>query len=206
MTRVKVCGITNPEDALCAVALGAAALGFVFYEKSPRFIRPEEAGKIISLLPPFVTKVGVFVNAGADYLREARDVAGFNVCQFHGDETPEFCAAFGENYIKAIRVRDEGSLSAVDIYDTDVFLFDAYSPDAYGGTGENFSWEVLPRRKLEDKFVILSGGLNPDNVRQAVQTVGPYAVDVSSGVEASPGIKDHLKLKRFMEAAGYGQD
>ena len=201
-----MCGITNSEDALCAVRLGAAALGFVFYEKSPRFVKPEEAGEIIRQLPPFVTKVGVFVNAEADYLREAKDVAGFDVCQFHGDETPEFCAAFAENYIKAIRVKDAGSLDAVGLYDTDAFLFDAYSPDAYGGTGENFSWGVLSGRKLGDKFVILSGGLNSDNVRNAIRAVNPCAVDVSSGVESSPGIKDHAKLKRFMEAAGYGQD
>ena len=205
MTRVKVCGITNPEDALCAVRLGASALGFVFYQESPRFISPEEAGEIIRQIPPFVTKVGVFVNAGADYLKEARDVAGFDVYQFHGDETPEFCAAFAENYIKAVRVKNAESLHAVELYDTDAFLFDTYSPDAYGGTGENFSWDVLSRRKLEDKSVILSGGLNSDNVRDAIRAVNPYAVDVSSGVESSPGIKDHLKLKWFMEAASYGQ-
>ena len=206
MTRVKVCGITNSEDAFCAVRLGASALGFVFYEKSPRFISPKEAREVISRIPPFVTKVGVFVNAEADYLRKAKDIAGFDVYQFHGDETPEFCAAFGENYIKAVRVKNAESLNAVELYDTDAFLFDAYSPDAYGGTGESFSWDVLSRRKLEDKFVILSGGLNSDNVRDAVQKVNPYAVDVSSGVESSPGIKDHLKLKRFMEAASHGQD
>ncbi len=206
MTRVKVCGITNSEDAFCAVQLGATALGFVFYEKSPRFVTPSEAGKIIKQIPPFVTKVGVFVNAEADYLREARGVAGFDVYQFHGDETPEFCAAFGEDYIKAVRVKDASSLDAVELYDTDAFLFDAYSPDAYGGTGENFSWDVLSRRKLGDKFVILSGGLTPENVRDAIQAVNPYAVDVSSGVESSPGIKDHLKLKRFMEAASYEQN
>ena len=201
-----MCGITSSEDALCAVRLGASALGFIFYEKSPRFISPEEAGEVIRRIPPFVTKVGVFVNAGADYLREARDIAGFDIYQLHGDETPEFCAAFGEKYIKAIRVKDAGSLDAVELYDTGAFLFDAYSPDAYGGTGETFSWDVLSRRKPGDKFVILSGGLDPDNVRDAIRAVNPYAVDVSSGVERSPGIKDHLELKRFMEAAGYGQD
>lgn len=206
MRRVKVCGITNLEDALCAVRFGASALGFVFYEKSPRFVKPEEAGKIIRRIPPFVTKVGVFVNAEADYLREAKGIAGFDVYQFHGDETPEFCATFGEDYIKAIRVKDAGSLDAVNLYDADAFLFDAYSPDAYGGTGENFSWDVLSGRKLGDKFVILSGGLNPDNVRNAIRAVNPYAVDVSSGVESSPGVKDHTKLKRFMEAVGYGQN
>lgn len=203
-----MCGITDSEDALCAVRLGASALGFVFYEKSPRFVTPAEAGEIIKRLPPFVTKVGVFVNAEAGYLREARDIAGFDVYQFHGDETPEFCATFGEDYIKAVRVKDKDadSLRAVELYDTDAFLFDAYSPDAYGGTGENFSWDVFSGRKLGDKFVILSGGLNSDNVRDAIRAVNPYAVDVSSGVESSPGVKDHLKLKRFMEAAGYGQN
>ena len=206
MTRIKVCGITNPEDALCAVRLGATALGFVFYEKSPRFVKPEEAGEIIRQVPPFVTKVGVFVNAEVDYLREAKDVAGFDLYQFHGDETPEFCATFGEDYIRAIRVKDAGSLDAVELYDTDAFLFDAYSPDAYGGTGENFAWDVLSRRKLEGKFVILSGGLNPDNVRDAIRAVDPYAVDVSSGVESSPGIKDQTKLERFMEAVSDGQN
>lgn len=206
MSRVKVCGITNSEDALCAVRLGASALGFIFYEKSPRFITPREAGEVIRQIPPFVTKVGVFVNAGADYLREARDAAGFDIYQFHGDETPEFCAAFGEDYIKVIRVKDAGSLDTVELYDTDAFLFDTYSPDAYGGTGENFSWDVLSSRKLEGKFVILSGGLNPDNVRDAIRAVNPYAVDVSSGVESSPGVKDHLEIKRFIEAASYGQN
>lgn len=200
-----MCGITSSEDALCAVRLGVSALGFVFYEKSPRFISPEEAGEVIRRIPPFVTKVGVFVNAEADYLREAKAIAGFDVYQFHGDETPEFCAAFGENYIKAIRVRNAESLSAVELYDTDAFLFDAYSPDAYGGTGENFSWDVLSSREFGNKFVILSGGLNSDNVRDALRAVNPCAVDVSSGVESSPGIKDHLKLERFMEAASYGQ-
>ena len=200
-----MCGITNSEDAFCAVRLGATALGFVFYEKSPRFVAPEEAGEIIRRIPPFITKVGVFVNAEADYLRETKDVAGFDVYQFHGDESPEFCAAFGEDYIKAVRVKDAGSLDAVELYDTDAFLFDAYSPDAYGGTGENFSWDVLARRKLEGKFVILSGGLNPDNVCDAIRAVDPYAVDVSSGVESSPGIKDHTKLERFMEAVSDGQ-
>ena len=206
MTKVKVCGITNSEDALCAVRLGASALGFIFYEKSPRFITPREAGEVIRQIPPFVTKVGVFVNAEATSLREAKEIAGFDVYQFHGDETPEFCATFGGDYIKVIRVKNAGSLDAINLYDTDAFLFDTYSPDAYGGTGENFSWDVLARRKLEDKFVILSGGLNPDNVCDAIRAVDPYAVDVSSGVESSPGIKDHTKLERFMEAVSDGQN
>ena len=201
-----MCGITSLEDALFAARAGASALGFVFYEKSPRFISPEDAGEIIRRIPPFVARVGVFVNAGADYLREARDIAGFDVYQFHGDEPPEFCSAFAGNYIKAVRVRSAESLDAVELYDTDAFLFDAYSPDAYGGTGESFSWDVLSGRKLGNRFVILSGGLDADNVRDAIRAVNPYAVDVSSGVESSPGVKDHPKLKRFLEAAGYGQN
>ena len=201
-----MCGITSLEDALFAARAGASALGFVFYEKSPRFISPEDAGEIIRRIPPFVARVGVFVNAGADYLREAKDTAGFDVYQFHGDETPEFCSAFAGNYIKAVRVKSAESLDAVDLYDTDAFLFDAYSPDAYGGTGESFSWDVLSGRKLGNRFVILSGGLDADNVRDAIRAVNPHAVDVSSGVESSPGVKDHLKLKRFLEAAGYGQN
>ncbi|MCY3986396.1 MAG: phosphoribosylanthranilate isomerase [Candidatus Dadabacteria bacterium] len=204
MTRVKLCGITSIRDALCAVQLGVSALGFVFDQKSPRFITPAKAGEIIRQIPPFVTKVGVFVNATADCLRETKDIAGFDLYQFHGEEPPEFCTAFGEPYVKAIRVKDAESLEAVAFYDTNAFLFDTYSPDAYGGTGEKFSWEVLSGRKLEDKFVILSGGLDSGNVCDAIQAVNPYAVDVSSGVESSPGVKDHLKLRRFMEAAAYG--
>ena len=201
MTRIKVCGITNLRDALFAAELGADALGFVFYEKSPRFVTFAEAGNIMDRLPPFVTKVGVFVNAGMDFLARAKEEAGFDVFQLHGDETPEFCSSLGERYIKAVRVRDAESVSEVGLYDTDCFLFDGWSPDAYGGSGTGFSWEILDAETLSGRVVVLSGGLDCENVSRAVREVRPHAVDVSSGVEASPGIKDHSKLRRFMEAA-----
>ena len=196
-----MCGITNLRDALRAAELGADALGFVFYEKSPRFVTFAEARNITDRLPPFVTKVGVFVNADLDFLARAKGEAGFDVFQLHGDETPEFCSKLGGRYIKALRVRDEESVAAAALYDTDCFLFDGWSPDAYGGSGKGFSWEMLDSGALSDRFVILSGGLDGENVSRAVREVGPHAVDVSSGVEASPGIKDHSKLRRFMEAA-----
>ena len=196
-----MCGITNLRDALFAAELGADALGFVFYEKSPRFVTFAEAGNIMDRLPPFVTGVGVFVNAGMDFLARAKEEAGFDLFQLHGDETPEFCSGLGERYIKAVRVRDAESVSEVGLYDTDCFLFDGWSPDAYGGSGTGFSWEILDAETLSGRFVILSGGLDCENVSRAVREVRPHAVDVSSGVEASPGIKDHSKLRRFMEAA-----
>ena len=204
MTTVKVCGITSSKDARLAVSLGASALGFVFYEKSPRYIAPDEAKEIIGKLPPFVTKVGVFVNADMSFLKKTKEVAGFDVYQLHGDETPEFCAELREKYIKAVRVKNAGSLSVVNLYDTDAFLLDSYSAHAYGGTGESFSWEILEDEEFKDKFIILSGGLNPQNVADAVRRVNPYAVDVSSGVEKSPGVKDRSKLKLFMEALRNG--
>ena len=196
-----MCGITNLRDALFAAELGADALGFVFYEKSPRFVTFAEAGNIMDRLPPFVTGVGVFVNAGMDFLARAKEEAGFDLFQLHGDETPEFCSSLGERYIKAVRVRDAESVSEIGLYDTDCFLFDGWSPDAYGGSGTGFSWEILDAETLSGRFVILSGGLDCENVSRAVREVRPHAVDVSSGVEASPGIKDHSKLRRFMEAA-----
>lgn len=201
MTRIKVCGITNLRDALFAAELGADALGFVFYEKSPRFVTFGKARSVADRLPPFVTKVGVFVNADMDFLARAKEEAGFDVFQLHGDETPEFCSKLGERYIKAVRVRDAGSVSEVGLYDTDCFLFDGWSPDAYGGSGTGFSWEMLDAEALSGRFVILSGGLDCENVSRAVREARPHAVDVSSGVEASPGTKDHSKLRRFMEAA-----
>ncbi len=199
MTRVKICGITDKADALFAVTAGASALGFVFYEKSSRNISPAEAKKIIDTLPPFVIKVGVFVNAEKHFLEEAKAEAGFDVYQFHGEESPEMCAAFGKNYIKAVRIKDAESLESLDLYNTRTFLFDTWSPSAYGGTGESFSWDMLAAEKICDRFVILSGGLRPENIALAVRTVRPYAVDVSSGVESSPGVKSHSKIARFME-------
>ncbi len=200
MPKIKICGITNIEDALYAANLGVDALGFIFYKKSKRFIEPDSAKKIIDKLPPFITKVGVFVNENEDFLAESKRIAGFDIFQFHGDETPGFCNDFGRKYIKAIRVNSSQSIEAVESFNTDYFLFDTYSDDEYGGTGKTFSWDILDNSCLKDKFVILSGGLNPENVSKAIKAVNPYAVDVSSGVERSPGKKDHEKLKKFIEA------
>lgn len=201
MAKIKICGITNLDDALYAVDAGADALGFIFYKKSKRFIEPESAKTIIDKLPPFITKVGVFVNESGSRLIETQKTAGFSVFQLHGDETPSFCNQLEKKYIKAIRVGIEQSIENVRLYDTDCFLFDAFSDDEYGGTGKTFDWNLLDNSYLKDKFVILSGGLNHENVSEAINIVKPYAVDVSSGVEKSPGIKDHKKIKQFIEAA-----
>lgn len=204
MVRVKVCGITNSRDALAATNLGADALGFVFYEKSPRCVTFETAGEIIRKLPPFVTKVGVFVNADLDFMKRGRKEAGFDVFQLHGDETPEFCSALDGNYIKAIRVKDKRSVAEAENYDTDALLFDSWSESEYGGSGRSFPWEFLERVGIREKRVILSGGLDRGNVARAAREVKPYAVDVSSGVESSPGVKDHLKLAEFIKEAKIG--
>lgn len=205
MTRVKICGITNLEDALFAVAQGADALGFVFYKGSPRYIEPEKAGGIIRALPPFVTTVGVFVDAPEVFVRDAVRLSGIRVLQFHGDETPEYCRSFGIGYIKASRVRDAGSLAALEGYhDASAFLLDAYSEKGLGGTGETFDWDAAVTAKKFGR-VILAGGLTPDNVAAAVVKVKPYAVDVSSGVEASKDKKDHEAVKRFIANAKGGK-
>lgn len=204
MVRVKICGITNTGDALAAVDAGADALGFVFYTRSTRYIEPEAVGEIIASLPPFITTVGVFVNAPLDEITRIQMVAPFQVCQLHGDETPEFCASVPMRAIKAIRVAD----NAADKIDSDelasypvaALLFDTRSEQGYGGTGMSFDWKLL-KGVESPKPVILSGGLRPGNVAAAIKAVKPYGVDVSSGVEESPGKKDLIKIKEFIEAA-----
>lgn len=200
MVKIKVCGITNLEDALYAAKLGADALGFIFYKKSKRYIEPDEAKKIIDKLPPFITKVGVFVNENTSELIEAKRIAGFDIFQLHGDEPPHFCSKIPGKYIKALRVNGEKSFNDIESFGTEYFLFDTYSKEEYGGTGETFNWDLLDNSYLKDKFVILSGGLTSNNISEAIKKINPYAVDVSSGVEMSPGKKDHDKLKKFFEA------
>lgn len=200
MVKVKICGITNLDDALTAVTAGADALGFVFYEKSPRFVSPGTAGEIIRHLPPFVTTVGLFVNAEADFVNATGEKCLIDRVQLHGDECPEFCARIVRPVVKVFRVRNRESLQTIKDYRVAGFLLDAYSPDAFGGTGKSFNWELASEAKQYGP-VILAGGLTPDNVRQAVDAVGPYAVDVSSGVEAAPGKKDPDKIKAFIENA-----
>jgi phosphoribosylanthranilate isomerase len=205
MIRIKICGITNLDDAILAVDYGADALGFMFYKGSKRYISPNEAQRIISKLPPFVITVGVFVNQELDEIRNIQGQAGFDIVQLHGNESPDFCKSFGERAIKAIRVKDNESFREVESYSAEAILFDTYSNESYGGTGMSFNWEILKNFRTSKK-IILSGGLSPENVTQAIGIVNPYAVDVSSGVEGHPGKKSPEKLKRFIEAVRNGNE
>jgi len=200
MVHVKICGITRAEDAMCAVGGGADALGFVFFKDSPRYVEPEVAAKIIRALPPFVTPVGVFADADEAFVSEALSVSGVRVLQFHGSETPAFCRSFGVPYVKGFRVRDMQSLEGIEGYDASAYLLDAYSEKELGGTGMSFNWDVAVYAKRFGP-IILAGGLTPENVAQAIRQVRPYAVDVSSGIEASKGRKDHAALMRFIAEA-----
>jgi phosphoribosylanthranilate isomerase len=197
-TAVKICGITRVEDALAAARHGARAIGFVFFRGSPRYIAPSQAAAIVRALPPFVTAVGLFVNPAAEEVRAVVSRAAIQLLQFHGDETPAFCAQFGLPYVKAVRVRPGVDLLqyANDHRLACGLLFDAFSEGTYGGTGSSFDWNLIPRSVPLP--VILSGGLNPANVAQAVRAVRPWAVDVSSGVESAPGIKDAARIAAFM--------
>ncbi len=202
-TKIKICGITNMEDAMLACEWGADALGFIFYRKSKRYIAPEIARSVISSLPPFITTVGVFVNHSLEEIIAIKDKTAINMVQLHGDETPEFCSLVPLKVIKAIRVKDNLDVDKVAQYPVQAILFDTYSDAEYGGTGKSFNWEILQNISNLSN-IILSGGLSPENVAQAISTVKPYAVDVSSGVEESPGKKDHMKLKKFIEAVKNG--
>jgi phosphoribosylanthranilate isomerase len=199
MTRVKICGITNQEDALFAADAGADALGFVFYAQSPRCIAPDRAREIILRLPPFVAKVGVFVNEELDRVREIMAHCHLDYVQLHGDETPEQVAALSPRAIKSVRVRSAADIERLAQYQAVAYLLDAYHPTKPGGTGETWDWELATVAKRYGP-VILAGGLTPDNVADAIGRVHPYAVDVSSGVEAAPGVKDHQKVQRFIIA------
>jgi phosphoribosylanthranilate isomerase len=199
--RVKICGITNLADAQVAVEAGADALGFNFYEKSPRFVPTKTAAEISRVLPPFTLRVGVFVNPAEELVRRAIGECGLNLLQFHGDEPPEFCTQFGLMNMKAFRVRDAGSLKELPKYQTDAWLLDAYVSDMLGGTGEKFNWNLAVEAQRLGKPIFLAGGLVPENVAGAVQQVRPFGVDVSSGVESSPGKKDHARVRAFIKTA-----
>lgn len=201
MPRIKICGITNYDDALAAINYGADALGFVFYSKSPRAIIPEEAIKIISILPPFVTTVGVFVDKSKREIEKIASYTGVDVIQLHGSEPPEYCD-FNKKLIKAIRVKELSDLEPLNRYkNISAFLLDTYSKDVIGGTGQIFNWEIAVEAKKFGR-IILAGGLTPENIEEAVKLVQPYAVDVASGVEGTKkGIKDHKKLRLFIEKA-----
>lgn len=199
--RIKICGITNKEDAALAVDLGADALGFVFHQKSPRYVNTQKAAEICRALPVFIAKVGVFVDAGAETVKFAAQDCHLTAMQFHGLESPWFCKQFPGQAIKAIRVKDETSLKTALEYDVDAVLLDTYTEGANGGTGQTFDWALAVKAKQMLKCrIILAGGLNPENVADAIRTVRPYAVDVSSGVESAPGKKDPEKLRRFFAA------
>jgi phosphoribosylanthranilate isomerase len=197
--KVKVCGTTRLKDALLAVECGADAIGFIFYKKSPRCVSVKTAKEICSKLPPFVLRVGVFVNETADRINRIADRCGLDAVQLHGDESPAFCKKIRVRLIKAVRVKDSGSLRGLSRYPVDGFLLDTYKEDQWGGTGKVFDWELAARAKKYGP-VILAGGLNPRNVKAAIQKVKPYGVDVSSGVEQSPGKKDPKKVKAFLKA------
>lgn len=199
--KVKICGITNAPDALAAVDAGADMIGLMFYERSPRHVTSRTATEIARQVPPFVVKVGVFVNAPEDRVRRAIRECGLNLLQFHGDETPEYCVQFGLMSLKAFRIRDVDSLKTLPAYPTDAWLLDTYAPGKPGGTGETFNWDLAVEAQRFGRPVFLAGGLTPENVAEAVRKVQPYAVDVSSGVESAPGKKDPDKIRRFITAA-----
>ena len=198
-TAVKICGITTSKDALAAARCGAYAVGFIFCSASPRHVNFARAADIMRTLPPFVTAVGVFVNPSAAEVEAALSETQLNVIQFHGEETPEFCGQFGVPYVKAVRVRPDVDLIqyARRYGAARGLLLDAYVPGSHGGTGSTFDWKLIPRELPLP--VILSGGLAPANVAAAIEQVRPYAVDVSSGVESAPGVKDERKIAAFME-------
>lgn len=200
MVRVKICGITSVTDALIAVEAGADALGFVFHADSPRNVTPETAAGIIDALPPFVQAVGLFVNRDSGFVNEAAVRCRLDLVQLHGDEPPQLCDAVERRVIKAFRVRDSASIEPIRHYRVAAYLLDAWSPAAYGGTGHTFNWEIAKRVKSFGPL-ILAGGLTPDNVAEAVATVEPYAVDVSSGVESAPGRKDPALVREFIRRA-----
>lgn len=198
--KVKICGITNQEDASIAARLGADALGFIF-APSPRQITPQKARDIIHTLPPFVKTVGVFVDEGPAAIKEIKHYCGLDLIQLHGDEPPDLCREFMPHTIKALRIRNEASLKTGRQYCGKVrtLLLDTYLKDKAGGTGKTFDWQLAIGIKNLEIPVILAGGLGPSNIVGAIRTVGPYGVDVNSGVEVGPGKKSHRLIKELME-------
>lgn len=197
---VKICGITNLEDAQHAITCGADALGFVFYAKSPRFVKPEHATEIIQRLPEHISKIGVFVNSDRKYIHEVTAKAKFSAVQLQGNEGPDDLIDYEVSAIKVFRVSKDFDVEVMRNYVVDAFLLDTYQKGVYGGTGETFDWHLAVKAK-EYGRIILSGGLTPDNIEAAVRFVQPYGVDVSSGVEASPGKKDPNKVRDFIARA-----
>lgn len=198
--KVKICGLTNLEDVLDAIELGADYLGFNFYPQSPRHVTLEKCKEMFLEVPYEIGKVGVFVNADPQFVIDAATELNLDLLQFHGDETPEYCLQFARSYMKAFRPKNIADLSSVPNYAPDYILIDAFVENAYGGTGIISNWDISREAKKHGP-VFLSGGLKPDNVEIAVHTVRPYAVDVASGVESTPGKKDYHKLEEFIKRA-----
>jgi len=198
IVKVKICGITNYEDAQAAIDMGADLLGFNFYPESPRYLKPEKAKQIIQRIPAFIDMVGLFVNSTMDDIHEIVNICHLDWIQLHGDETSDFCKEFRTHNIKtmkAIRVRDHTDVEKVNDYFTDAILLDAFDPDKYGGTGITFDWNVVGHI---NKRVFLAGGINPENAEKAVR-LGVYGIDICSGIESEPGKKDHEKMKKLFE-------
>ena len=198
MTRTKICGITREQDALAAAHSGADAIGLVFYESSPRRVSIAQAGQLAAIVPPFVTVVGLFVNAAEAFVREVLENVPLDLLQFHGDETPQYCAQFNKPFLKAVRIKTGVDLlqCASDFHSAKGLLLDAHVEGVPGGTGTAFDWKLIPGKLSLP--VILSGGLDEKNVAAAIKQVRPYAVDVSSGVETGKGIKDPAKIAAFI--------
>ena len=201
MAKIKICGITNLDDALAAADLGVDFLGFVFSEKSPRQIKIKDAIAIIKSLPSSVATVGLFVDQEELAVKMIFDKCRLDYFQFHGGESPDYCKRIKEKgkVIKAFRIKEERSIEELANYDVEMYLLDAYNEDKFGGTGAVFNWDLAVKAKKYDRPIIIAGGLNPENVAQALGKVRPYGVDVSSGVEKSPGKKDAQLMKKFIQ-------
>lgn len=199
--KIKICGFTQAQNARDAALLGIDAIGLVFYQKSPRYVDMSQALEIVQALPPFINRVGLFVNADSEFIDEVLCEVAIDTLQFHGDETPQECAQYAMPFIKALRVNEKTDIiqQAEAYQQASGLLLDAYNPNTYGGTGENFDWELA--NVNIDLPIILAGGLNPETAKQAVNQVNPYALDVSSGVEKEKGIKDIVKIKQFIKQA-----
>ncbi|MFH1191444.1 MAG: phosphoribosylanthranilate isomerase [Candidatus Omnitrophota bacterium] len=201
MVRVKVCGITNLEDALASFFAGADALGFVFYKKSPRYILPHKAANISRILPKKIKRVGVFVNEKVPSVKKIAKLCGLDLLQFHGQESPEYCKKFkGYQVVKAFRINKQEDLAGVSEYKTFAYLFDSFSKAKLGGTGNKFNWKILAQAVRMKPVVFVSGGLTVGNVSEAIKLLKPDWVDVSSSLEIKPGKKDQRKIQKFMQA------
>lgn len=204
---IKICGITRAADALCAAACGATAIGFNFFSGSPRYIAPQTAADICRALPPGILKVGLFVNATHDEMVRCDELCHFDLIQFHGDESPQECLAWGTRAVRAVRLRSEADLPALDaLRGVRMIICDAAVPGVYGGTGQRANWELARRAVASGIPIVLAGGLTPDNVAEAVRAVRPFGVDVAGGVEAAPGIKDPDKIAALIRAAREAAD